>query len=759
MSEKTRTALVALNRPLAPFSYQVPDALVAEVVVGALVEVPLANGAEIGCVVELDPPDFSDALFKLKPILKRVSTEYLISEEVIRLCEWISRYYFCSLGEALATASMLGFSHVEQSRIKTWEPSSNWEELELSTRHREILSLLSDGCDGPLTLTALSKIGECSPSTLKKILEFGALRESVSSPRIPPPDEPPGLLPEQVEALGQIDGALSPPQFRTFLLHGVTGSGKTEVYLRLIQQVLEAGKTALCLVPEISLTPQTVDRFARRFQQPIGIFHSQTTRREKLQLYKQIASGEIRMVIGARSAAFSPLPNLGIIIIDEEHEGSYKQSESPRYHARDVAIVRAQKLGIPVVMGSATPSFESYENAISGKYTLLKLTSRPLGLEMPRVGLVHLGKAAAEDPTGLTMISTDLQTAIRDRLKKGEQTLLFLNRRGFSNFLFCPSCRWVARCDEDDITLTIHRRRDKKAHSDLREQEELELFPGPLKRSDAWLKCHFCGRTHDYPKQCPKCGEEGIAAVGTGTQRIEEALRRLFPDENILRLDRDTISGRRGFLEAWHKMMSGEAQIILGTQMIAKGLHLERVSLVGVILADIGLFIPDFRAEERTFSLLMQVSGRAGRTNLGEVMVQTYMPHHAAVQLAAAHNYEAFFEVEMRRRRQLRFPPVERLIAITISDPDRQRAISAARQLGSLLRRYGNRSEFSSPVTLGPQPAPVERLANRFRQRLLIRGRSAKVNAELLRAVLASAEWTPASSLRVTIDVDPLDML
>lgn len=759
----TRTASVALNRPLpGPLTYEVPDAVAASLSVGTLVRVPLGRSHDIGCVVEYPSIPPTDAKFTIKPIERIVSPRYRISAEIVELCRWLAGYYFCTIGEALSTASMIGFTDLELKEKPRYWLAAGWRELALTARQRAALEKLAAGAPTEaLPMTELGRLAGASPAIMRKLAEAGALSEVLdvlgAKGEIPSADKRPAFLPEQEQAIDAIGEALTARRFGAFLLHGVTGSGKTEVYLRLIERVLGEGRTALCLVPEISLTPQTVDRFARRFQEEIGVFHSQMSKREKLMLHEKIQRGLIRLVIGARSATFGPLPNLGLIVIDEEHEGSYKQGETPRYHARDVAIMRASRLKIPVVLGSATPSFESFENARSGKYTLLRLTARPAGLLMPEVRVIAMGKAFVSDSPETGLLSPELCGAIADRLRKGEQSLLFLNRRGFSNFLMCPKCKWVARCEEDDIVLTIHKKAARRA--DAMEELELDLFPKPLKAEAAILKCHFCGRTSGYPAVCQKCGEAEPVALGSGTQRIEEALTRLFPQARILRLDQDSVGGRRGFIEAWQQMVSGEAQIILGTQMIAKGLHLERVTLVGVILADIGLFIPDFRAEERTFSLLMQASGRAGRTNMGEVCLQTYMPHHAAIQLASKHDYESFFEAEMTRRRKMRFPPVERLIALTLSDIDGPRAMREAGLLAAILRRQANRDRHQQVAILGPRPAPIERLAGRFRHRVLLRSATHHAQAALLERTLRDDGWKPPSSLNLTIDVDPQDLL
>lgn len=756
------TVSVVFNRPLEPYTYSVPDGLRGDVPVGALVEVPIRRQRDIGCVVAHDPPAKKHSHFKLRPLLRRVSPGYRIDAELLSLARWISSYYFCTLGEALSMMSMIGFADIQLREKAVYRLAENWADAVLTKRQRQAAAVLSEKpLAGPVPAAELARRAGCSAAIVKKLREAGALiEEETALPPpvgVPPPDIQPELLPEQREAHEAVSRCIDKDAFGVFLLYGVTGSGKTEVYLRLIEKVFAGGRSVLCLVPEISLTPQTVERFSRRFQEEIGVFHSQLTRREKLILYEKIKRGMIRLVIGARSATFSPLPNLGLVIIDEEHESSYKQSDTPRYHARDTAIMRANRLGIPVLMGSATPSMESYENATRGKYTMLQLSVRPAGLQMPNVRIVSLAKSAIENPAGYSMLSEEMKHAMDERIARGEQVLLFLNRRGFSNFLMCPSCRWVARCIDDDIVLTIHRRGARK--QTLPEEMELDLFPRPLKADQAFLKCHFCGTKHDYPTVCPECGEDGLVAMGSGTQRVEESLKRLFPTARILRLDQDSVGGRQGFLKAWREMVSGEAQIILGTQMIAKGLHLERVSLVGVVLAEVGLFIPDFRAEERTFSLLTQVAGRSGRTNMGDVILQTYMPHQPAVQLAALHDYKGFFKAEMYRRRKMGFPPCGRLIALTLSGEDLNRTMSTTRVLAGVLRRLANREEWREVKVLGPQAAPIERLAGRFRQRILLRGPNQKTSAAMLRAALADPQWRPPTVIKLSIDVDPQDLL
>ncbi len=759
---------VALNLPLREaFAYRVPEGLDANLEPGMLVRVPFGKRSEIGCVVgvrdcapEVDPE-------KIRPVLARVSPEYSINSELLGLAQFVVDYYCCSLGEILAAISVVGFKDVRTQSHPEWKLREDWraflkaQSIQLTARQMQACEeLAAKNATG--TRAHLSNEASCTASVIQKIEDVGVLTEARPSwgteehVRVPAPSLLPTL--DQQKALDVILDAARAPRFQVFLLHGVTGSGKTEIYLQTMAEVLTLGRTVMCLVPEIALTPQTVQRFTERFGEEIGVFHSQMTRRAKLILFRKIQAGGVRIVIGARSAVFAGLPNLGLIVIDEEHDGSYKQSETPRYHARDVAIVRAQRLGVPVILGSATPSLESYYNASQGKSLLIKLSARAQGMELPPVRVVDLAREMTEASSG-SYFSRALVEAIRERLKRGEQSLLFLNRRGFSNFLFCPSCKWVARCDEDDVALTVHTR-NSKGRRGAKQDAELDLFLPDEGTEEFQLRCHFCGTSHPAPKVCPECKNDSLITVGAGTQRIEEELVALFSDARVLRLDYDTAGGREAFLAAWNKMVNRETDIILGTQMIAKGIHLESVTLVGVILADVGLFLPDFRAEERTFTLLTQVAGRAGRVSAGDVIFQTYMPNHTAIRYATQHDYEGFYAEELARRRQLGFPPFTRLVAITLSDVDREKAFQGARLLAHYLNRYYRGGTQARRITInGPTIAPLARLGGRFRYRILMRAASVRPMTALLEQAMGDRDFKLSSSTRLTIDVDPLDLL
>lgn len=761
-------ASVVFNRPLREaLAYTIPPGLAERVGVGVLVRAPLGTKVEVGCVVGTsgDPPDGVDA-GSIKALEAVASEGFRIPDEVLDLARFVSSYYFSSLGEALSSASLVGFNDVRGEVRQLWSLRMDWRAL-VDAAERPLTATQQAACERIESLSAASraemaKAAEVSSAVIAKLGEAGLLEEraatSTLDEHLRDPEAPLAPTEPQHAAIDSIERAALEGRFEAFLLHGVTGSGKTEVYLQAMARVLARGRSVLCLVPEISLTPQTLSRFEKRFSGPVGVSHSQMTRRQKLELADRIAKGEVRIVIGARSAVFAPLPDLGLVVVDEEHDGSYKQGESPRYNARDLAVVRAQRLSIPVVLGSATPSLDSYANARAGKYTLLRLPDRPPGTAMPVVEVIDMGQEALRDSSLPTQLSPRLVDAMRKRLAVGEQTILFLNRRGFSSFLFCPSCKWVARCGEDDVALTVHRRRMPLASA---KEPELDLFEEAKhdESEEGFLKCHFCGQVSDLPSKCPACGAPELVRVGTGTQRVEDEVRSLFPDVTLLRLDQDAVSTRGKFESAWARMVSGEARIILGTQMIAKGLHLERVTLVGVVLADIGMYLPDFRAEERTFSLLMQVAGRAGRGAPGEVLVQTYLPTHPVVRLATAHDYEGYFEHEDARRRRLGFPPHSKLGAVTISAADGDLAFKHARVLAGLLWRHLRATGGRNLRVAGPTAAPLAKLAGRMRARILLVGKGHSEVARALRACLSSPDWRPPSSVRVGIDIDPMDLM
>jgi primosomal protein N' (replication factor Y) len=537
------------------------------------------------------------------------------------------------------------------------------------------------------------------------------------------------LNPAQSASFEAIAAAIRRREFHTFLLHGVTGSGKTEVYLNSIEAVLAEGRSALLLVPEIALTPQMAGQFFSRFGDRVAILHSAFTDVERSEQWRRIRSGAASVVVGTRSGVFAPVRNLGLIVVDEEHDGSYKQEETPRYNGRDVAIVRAQHAGACVVLGSATPSLESRYNAERGKYTLLELPGRIEARPMPTVDLIDMRQEFLETRKQATF-SRRLIEAIGQRLENGEQTIVLLNRRGFSSFVACRSCGERVQCVNCSLTLTYHKR-------------------------DRRLLCHYCGYAEKVPSCCPKCQSEHIYFLGLGSERVEEELHQAFPAARIARLDRDTVTGKRQYETILNDFREGNYDLMVGTQMIAKGHDIPNVTLVGVVSADIGLGMPDFRAAERTFQLLTQVAGRAGRGSVpGIVLVQTINPDHYAVRLAAAQDYQAFYEKELHFRRMMHYPPFRAMANVLVRSEKKEMAM---RMSGELEHKLLPPPEAIK--VMGPAEAPVPRLKNEYRYQFLIKAASRKTLNELLQKVRTYALEHKWGATALVIDVDPLTLM
>ena len=524
-----------------------------------------------------------------------------------------------------------------------------------------------------------------------------------------------------------------------FLLHGVTGSGKTLVYIELLNHVLAQGRGAIVLVPEISLTPQTVARFRARFGDQVAVLHSALSDGERFDAWRQLRSGRRRIAVGARSALFAPVSDLGVIVVDEEHDGSYKQSESPRYQARDMAVVRSAQEGALCVLGSATPALESWHNVERGKFRLVSLPDRVGGGTLPPVRLIDLRearkqskeKSGARSEAGL-VLTAPLVEAMRDRLRRGEQTILLLNRRGYSSFVQCRECGDVEICPACSISLTYHRGKSR-------------------------LVCHHCRHEQPAPERCARCGSTDLSFRGLGTEQVERVVAETFPEARLARMDVDTTSGKWSHHEILGRVERGEVDILLGTQMIAKGLDFPNVTLVGVVNADVGIHLPDFRATERTFQLLSQVAGRAGRGKLGgEVLIQTALPEHYAIQAALAHDYVAFANRELNERRHPAYPPMVRLVNVVVSSPTPEDAAGNAEAAARWLRMH---VVSGAPVDLiGPAPSPIERLHGRWRWHFLLRSASVKALGATARR-LQSEFRTRGTDVRITIDRDPSALL
>lgn len=605
-----------------------------------------------------------------------------------------------------------------------------------AVRQREILQFFID-YPKPIHQQTLTQKLKFNYSSLQRLCEKGLLfkieeevmRNPYDDVDIQPTDPLP-LTQEQEQSIQPILKSLKEEKHDVFLIHGVTGSGKTEIYLQAIDRVLDKGKEAIVLVPEISLTPQMVKRFKGRFGEKVAVLHSALSAGEKYDEWRRIQKRDVQVVVGARSAIFAPFENLGIIIIDEEHETSYKQEEQPRYHAKDVAIYRAKKQNCPVVLGSATPTLESYARAQKGIYQLQTLKKRTNKKPLPRVEIVDMRKELHAG--NRTMFSRKLTRAIKDRMNRGEQTVLLLNRRGFSTFILCRDCGYVAECPNCDIALTFH-------------------------KNIQCLKCHYCSYQKHVPKSCHHCNSNQIRYFGTGTQRVEEALYEHIPEIQVIRMDVDTTRRKGSHERLLQRFENKEAHVLLGTQMIAKGLDFPGVTLVGVLAADSMLHLPDFRSSERTFQLLTQVSGRAGRHDLeGEVIVQTYSPDHYSIQFASTYDFQGFYQKEMNIRRTFCYPPFVYLSLITVSHPKEEVVLQVTRKITQTLIHYVQKDT----VVLGPTPSPILRIKNRYRYQCMVKYRNEPNLSIILRKILDYYQHAiEKNQLQIQIDMQPYQFM
>ncbi len=725
--------------------YAVPDELAQQIAVGKRVVAPFGKGNRnlVGYCVGLtsEPPPVVP-----KPIRRILDDEPLLSPALLRLTHWLGEYYFCPWGEVLQSVvprpARLRSGTRERVFLEAVTPSlASGGGAVLTPRQRTVYEWLVRAHQPVEMRECLRQLG-ASPTVIRNLIRKGYVR--VVRQRLPTvlpqvEAEPVGqaveLTPAQSAALAAIETALRSGRFEAFLLFGVTGSGKTEVYLRAIEKVVAAGRQAIVLVPEISLTPQTIERFRSRFQR-IAVLHSHLADPERAGFWRQIAAGDADVIIGARSAIFAPTRRLGLIVVDEEHEPSFKQETSPRYHARDVAVKRAQLENIPVVLGSATPSLESWHNVQQGRYTLLTLPSRVQGRPLPPVQIVDMRHENAR-PGRFRAISPQLEEAIRTALREGGQVILLLNRRGFDTYILCPACGYVVQCRFCSVALTYHRDTDRAV-------------------------CHYCGYEQPPPARCPQCDLPAIRHYGLGTQKLEAELATLFPDVPARRMDSDVM--RRGarygaVLDAFRR---GEVRILFGTQMIAKGLDFPNVTLVGVVNADTALYLPDFRAAERTFQLLAQVAGRTGRGERGgRVLVQTYNPDHPCIRLAATHDFARFAEQELSNRRALGYPPFGRLARLVVRSPQEQIAQEAAQLLAErfrqALRELQQRQPAVAAQILGPAACPIHRLRNFYRYHLLVLTPKPAWRSCLIRQVLEKTSLPDSAEL--SLDIDPLSVL
>ncbi len=715
--------------PLAdpkPFTYRVPPEYEDAVAMGTAVVVPFGGRRKVaGFVVACHDQDPGVPLKDLLGVLGDMA----VPPALYDLFDWISQTTMSSFAQVWTTAVPRGALARKSQAKMQWVARAIAPPEGLSARQQQMFDVLvlAGGC---LTVAELARRAGSSAGVAQTLAKRGAI--SLAQERIwraPSLPDAQHILPFalNVEQAAAVEAIAQGEAGSSFLLYGVTGSGKTEVYLQAIAKTLSEGKSAIMLVPEIALTPQTISRFRGRFGDRLALMHSTLSDGERFDEWQRLRDGDAQVAVGARSAIFAPLPNLGLIILDEEHEGSYKQDSSPRYHARAVAMRRAELEGAKVILGSATPSVESFYRANLGELRRLDLTGRVSGRPLPPVELVDMREELKAG--NRKIFSRSLLAALSEHLDRGEQVILLMNRRGYASFVLCRSCGEAVTCPSCSVSLTYHKDHDL-------------------------LRCHMCNFAGPNPKRCPGCQSPFIKYFGAGTQQVAEAAQVLLPGARILRLDRDTTTRKdshRRILEAFGK---GEADVLIGTQMVAKGLDMPRVSLVGVVAADVALNLPDFRAAERTFQLITQVAGRAGRGDIpGRVIVQTYAPEHPSLQFAKHHDYDGFYAREVSDREALRYPPFQRLVNVVFSAETQAPAQSAAELAAGMLR------EYDGLTVLGPAESAIAQIRGRFRVQILLKTEDPDLARLALREALKPGRIPRTSGLRVAVDVDPVTIL
>jgi len=772
-------AEVALNVPLeTTFHYRVPELLRDSLEAGMRVRVPFGAREMIGvCVGLSDKPAIAES--RMKDVRNVIDDRPIYEERILKLTRWMADYYCCTWAKALDTVLPTAVKSPKAARtvlmVAAAKPPGELlaaaEEAEVrAPRQARALRALA-GVVGEISATDLLQQAEVDHAVLKPLTRAGWLttrKEKLPDSPLLQFEVAPGSAPEldvnQVAVMTRIHSALKADKFHVALLHGVTGSGKTEIYLQALRRVADAGRQGIVLVPEIALTPQTVARFKARFRH-VCVIHGDLGEKQRREQWTAIREGRADVVIGARSAIFAPVPKLGLVVVDEEHESSYKAIGTPRYHARDVAVWRARQEQALVILGSATPSLESFHNAQTGRYELLELPQRVEGRPMPPVEILDLGTESAKGKAPL--LSRRLKQGIEGSLKKGEQVILFLNRRGFNTYLSCPRCKLVLKCHRCEVSMTYHREHES-------------------------LHCHYCGYKTPAPNVCPGCHSSEIRRWGAGTERIEEELQRLFGSEPVMRMDQDSMRKAGAYERTLADFRDGKTKILLGTQMLAKGLDFPNVTLVGVINADIILNLPDFRAAERTFQLLAQVAGRAGRGERGgRVIIQTFSPDHPCIRDARTHDYHSFAKRELAARRECNYPPFSRLARLLFEGKDAAAVEARCAEAVEAIRRVmagpaassrgkaclaptpGNvavvRAQHAAPLhaghdaspvgqqrveILGPAPAPIERLKGLWRWHALIKA----PDSALLHRALAAVDRRKGT-VQLSIDVDPVAMM
>ncbi len=722
------------------FDYNIPEELADKIKIGSRVLVPFGNGKKLedGFVINIK----QSSEYKIKNIVK--FEEQAFSKENIELAKWMSNRYFCNISDCLklmlppGTATKELENRTKEKLINFVYLAKETDEIENAIENKiiksekqiRVLKFLEENEEA--TVSDIEMFTEVSRAIVKTLEKNGFVeivtKEVERNPFIHKNiqrDKKRKLTEEQQLAFNTINKSIIEHEFKEFLIYGVTGSGKTEVYMQLIENILKQEKTAIVLVPEISLTPQMVDRFIARFgEEIIAVLHSKLSVGERYDQWNKIKNGDAKIVIGARSAIFAPIKNLGIIIIDEEHDDSYKSEMNPRYNAKDISKIKAKQNNIPLVLGSATPSVDIYYKAKQKEITLIELTKRANNSNLPNVEIVDLRNELAEG--NRSMLSRRLYYLIQENIKNKKQTILFLNRRGFSTFIMCRDCGYVAKCPNCNISLTYHRKENM-------------------------LKCHYCGHTENIIKVCPECKSEKVRYFGTGTQKLEEQVKKYFPEATTIRMDVDTVTKKNSHELIINKFKEENIDILIGTQMVVKGHHFPKVTLVGVIAADSSLNIDNYKASETTFDLLVQVAGRAGREKLhGNVIIQTYNPDNFCVQYAQKQDYNLFYNAEIHLREMLKYPPFCDIIMFGINGNIYKEVVEVSKFLYENLKKYNIEG-----ILLKPMPAPIDKIKNRYRWRMILKTTVTEEIITNINELLNKYYAQNYKNTRVIVDINP----
>ena len=730
-----------LNRS---FDYKVPKELEEQVMIGSKVLVSFGNKKELeeGFIV-----GFKESTeYKVKEISK---LEDKLSDKQIQLAKWMAKKYFCNISECIKLMQTPGTrtknkeKRIQEKTINTIYLKKDYEEIEFdieankikSENHIKILKFVKDN-EGA-TISEIEMFTNCSRAIVNTLIKNGYLeivetkiqRNPLANKKIEKTSKL-TFTEEQQEAYQKIEKSIDENKYEEFLLFGVTGSGKTEIYLQLIEKVLKQNKKAIMLVPEISLTPQMIERFIARFdKERIAVLHSKLSIGERYDEWNKIKENKADIIIGARSAIFAPVQNLGIIIIDEEHDSSYKSEATPKYNAIEIANKIAKEEKIPIVLGSATPDITTYYKAEKGEITKLTLTKRANNSNLPQIEIIDLKQELANG--NHSMLSFELYNSIEENLKNHYQTILFLNRRGYSTFIMCRDCGYTVKCKNCNISMTYHSFEKK-------------------------LKCHYCGYEENLVTICPECGSKKIRYFGTGTQKLEDEIHKQFPNATTIRMDVDTVTKKNSHEEILNKFKNDNIDILIGTQMVVKGHHFPKVTLVGVIAADSSLNMDDYRANEKTFQILVQVAGRAGRENLsGKVVIQSYNPENFSIQTAKKQNYQEFYETEITLRKQLKYPPFCDIIVIGFNSLKEEKIIETSQKVYDLLKEKVPENYIISK----PAPSPIDKIQNRYRWRIIIKGNMDWNLNEILNKCLATIYEKNDKSVNISIDVNPNNMI